>query len=209
MPFLSRSVFLPHAGKSDIVIERLKVVGGAIARAGGEPQLVRISHGHMAGHLALFGAYKDFITAAAASVKISNDAAYKRVAKLRDKNPASTMVLGPDVARVVYGALTYSAVGMVRTYQIDRRNLEKAIDILGEVEKLSRKRAKGARVTGIIPMIADNVDRLNVVYGFDSIKHMSEEVQWALTSIEFQKLVMKAHTHGKLISVRVQQRIDI
>jgi hypothetical protein len=184
MTILSRRVFLPHAGKRDIVIDRLKTVAGAINRAGGEPLLMNISYGHMAGQLALFGLYSDFVAATSATMKMASDAELQKVNKLRESDPAADYVAGPDVLRVVFGEARPQSTMMVRTYQVDRNNLTEAVGILHKV------------------------DRLNVIYGFDNMEHMGRAVQNIGLSTEFQELVNEANRTGKLVSVRVQQRID-
>jgi hypothetical protein len=205
---LSRRVFLPHAGKRDIVIDRLKTVAGAINRAGGEPLLMNISYGHMAGQLALFGLYSDFVSATSATVKMASDAELQKVNKLRESDRAADFV-GPDVLRVVFGEARPQSTMMVRTYQVDRNNLTEAVGILHKVYALMQKSDEPGTVTGIVPMISDNMDRLNVIYGFDNMEHMGRAVQNIGLSTEFQELVNEANRTGKLVSVRVQQRIDL
>ena len=209
MTILSRRVFLPHAGKRDIVIDRLKTVAGAINRAGGEPLLMNISYGHMAGQLALFGLYSDFVSATSATMKMASDAELQKVNKLRESDPAADYVAGPDVLRVVFGEARPQSTMMVRTYQVDRNNLTEAVGILHKVDALMQKSDEPGNVTGIVPMISDNMDRLNVIYGFDNMEHMGRAVQNIGLSTEFQELVNEANKTGKLVSVRVQQKIDL
>ena len=98
---------------------------------------------------------------------------------------------------------------MVRTYQVDRNNLTEAVGILHKVDALMQKSDEPGNVTGIVPMISDNMDRLNVIYGFDNMEHMGRAVQNIGLSTEFQELVNEANKTGKLVSVRVQQKIDL
>jgi hypothetical protein len=94
---------------------------------------------------------------------------------------------------------------MVRTYQVYRSNLAASLAIIPKVENLVKE--TGATVTGLIPMISDNMDRLHVIYGFDSTKQMGESVHSVGASDKFQNIVVEANKTGKLISTRVQQCI--
>ncbi|MDE0809907.1 MAG: hypothetical protein OSB69_11355 [Alphaproteobacteria bacterium] len=204
MTIISRRVVTPHPGKFDTVIERLRIGEGALQRAGGDTLLMKITYGQMAGSIALFGLFEDFIAATAATDKLAADVEMQKLAKQRQEDPAG-LFMGPDVLRVAYGKTEKKPVMMVRTYQVDRINLEAALEVLPKVEELVKK--SGATVTGLIPMISDNMDRLNVIYGFDSTTHMGESVHSVGTSEEFQKLVVEANKTGKLMSTRVQQSI--
>jgi hypothetical protein len=165
---------------------------------------MKITYGHMAGSIALFGLYEDFIAATAATDKLAADVEMQKVSKLREEDPGGLM-MGPDVIRLAYGATNKKPVMMVRNYQVDRSNLEAALALLPKVEKLVKE--TGATVTGLIPMISDNMDRLHVIYGFDSTTKMGESIHSVGTSDEFQKVVVEANKTGKLISTRVQQCI--
>ena len=204
MTIISRRVVTPHPGKFDTVIERLRIGAGAIQRAGGDTLLMKVTYGHMAGSIALFGLFEDFIAATAATNKLAADVEMQKLTKQRQEDPGGLM-MGPDVLRLAYGVTNKKPVMMVRTYQVDRINLEAALEVLPKVEELVKK--SGATVTGLIPMISDNMDRLNVIYGFDSTTHMGESVHSVGMSDDFQKLVAEANKTGKLISTRVQQSI--
>lgn len=204
MTIISRRVVTPYPGKFDTVVERLRIAAGAIQRAGGDTLLMKITYGHMAGSIALFGLYEDFIAATAAADKLAADVEMQKVAKLREEDPGGLM-MGPDVLRLAYGATNKKPVMMVRTYQVYRSNLAASLAILPKVENLVKE--TGATVTGLIPMISDNMDRLHVIYGFDSTKQMGESVHSVGASDKFQKIVVEANKTGKLISTRVQQCI--
>ena len=204
MTIVSRRVVTPHPGRFDTVIERLRIGEGALQRAGGDTLLMKITYGQMAGSIALFGLFEDFIAATAATDKLAADVEMQKLVKQRQEDPGGLM-MGPDVLRLAYGVANKKPVMMVRTYQVDRNNLGAALEVLPKVEELVKK--SGATVTGLIPMISDNMDRLNVIYGFDSTTHMGESVHSVGTSDEFQKLVVEANKTGKLMSTRVQQSI--
>ena len=204
MTIISRRVVTPYPGKFDTVVERLRIGAGAIQRAGGDTLLMKITYGHMAGSVALFGLFADFISASAATDKLAADVEMQKVAKLREKDPGGLM-MGPDVLRLSYGETNNKPVMMVRTYQVDRINLAKSLAIFPKVKKLVKE--TGATVAGLIPIISDNMDRLHVIYGFDSLKQMGQFVHFVDASDEFQKIVVEADKTGKLISTRVQQCI--
>ena len=204
MTIISRRIVTPQPGKYNTVVERLRIAAGAIQRSGGDPLLMKITYGHMAGSIALFGTFQDFVAATAAIEKLTIDAEMQRVAKLREDDPAGLM-MGPDVLRLAYGAINKKPVMMVRTYQVDRGNLEAALEILPQVELLVKE--TGATVTGLIPMISDGMDRLHVIYGFDNVTQMGKSVHIVGTSDKFQKVVVEANKTGKLLSTRIQQSI--
>ena len=205
MTIISRRAVTPYPGKWDTAIERLRVGAAALERAGGDALLMHITYGHMAGSIALFGIFPDFIAATTASEKLAEDAEMQKLLRQRQQDPAGSF-MGPDVLRLVYGSADKKPVMMVRTYQVNRENLQAAVGILSKVEELAKKENAGT-VTGIIPMISDNMDRLNVVYGFDSRAHLGHAVNAVGMSKEFQELVTEANTKGKLISARVQEAI--
>ena len=204
MTIISRRIVTPEPGKSNTVVERLRIAAGAIQRSGGDPLLMKITYGHMSGSIALFGTFQDFVAATAAIDKLTIDPEMQRVAKLREDDPAGLM-MGPDVLRLAYGAINKKPVMMVRTYQVDRGNLEAALEILPQVELLVKE--TGATVTGLIPMISDVMDRLHVIYGFDNVTQMGKSVHMVGTSDKFQKVVVEANKTGKLLSTRIQQSI--
>jgi len=204
MTIISRRVVTPHPGRLDTVTERLRIGAAAIQRAGGETLLMKITYGHMAGSIGLFGLFEDFLAATEASDKLAMDKEMQRVSKLRQDDPGGVMV-GPDVLSLAYGTTNSKPVMVVRTYQVERNNLQAALEVLPGVEGLIKK--TGATVTGLIPMISDNMDRLNVIYGFDNMKHMGETLHTVGSSSDFQSFVDQANKTGKLLSTRVQVSI--
>jgi hypothetical protein len=102
----------PHLRKFDTVIERLRIGAGAIQRAGGDTLLMKITYGHMAGSIALFGLFEDFIAATAAADKLAADVEMQNLAKQRQEDPGGLM-MGPDVLRLAYGVTNKKPVMMV------------------------------------------------------------------------------------------------
>jgi len=205
MTILSRRLVTPYPGKSETAIERLRIGAGVIERAGGDSLLVRITYGHMAGSIALFGIFPDFLAATAASEKMAVDREMQDLRRQREEDPAGEFQ-GPTVLRMVYGEPEIKPVMLVRTYQVDRENLNDAVNILAKVGEFA-KRENGGIVTGLVPMISDNMDSLNAVYGFDNREHFAQAVTNVGLSQEFQDLVAEAATKGKLRSSRVQEII--
>ena len=55
----------------------------------------------------------------------------------------------------------------------------------------------------IVPTFGPDMDRLTVVYQFTSITAAGEQIDRIGMSEEFQKLVIKAHGAGTLVSARM------
>ena len=121
--------------------------------------------------------------------------------RLEQLDPAGTMV-GPLVARTVYGDISWDdhPVSMHRIYKVEKAKLQDALSILPNIEKLSNDTSG---VMAIVPTFGPDMDRLTVVYQFTSITAAGEQIDRIGMSEEFQKLVIKAHDAGTLVSSRM------
>jgi hypothetical protein len=111
-------------------------------------------------------------------------------------------MVGPLVARTVYGDISWDdhPVTMHRIYKVEKAKLQDAISILPDIEKLSDDTSG---VMAIVPTFGPDMDRLTVVYQFTSITAAGEQIDRIGMSEEFQKLVIKAHGSGTLVSARM------
>jgi hypothetical protein len=204
MRVMSRRVLMPHAGKTELVVDRAKIVSSAIERAGGDAMVAKIIYGDKSGAIGLFGLFEDFSAACAASEAMALDSEYQTFTASTESEPAGDM-LGPDVLSVIYGEIPLSSpVAMIRTYHIDRNNRSRALEILEKIDTLV---GEDVRLAANAPLIGPDMDAINVVYGFNSMSHMGRSVQDVGFSLEFQALVNEASTLGKLTSSRVQMPI--
>ena len=55
----------------------------------------------------------------------------------------------------------------------------------------------------VVPTFGPDMDRLTVVYQFTSIAAAGEQIDRIGMSEEFQKIVIKAHDSGTLVSTRM------
>jgi hypothetical protein len=201
MSVMSRRISMPHVGKTALVVKRAKTVASVIERAGGNSMVAKIIYGDKAGSIGVFGVYEDFSAACTATEAMAADEEYQAVMAEIETSPAGD-ISGPDVLSVLYGEIPLSApVAMIRTYQIDRNNRGRALEILEKIDFLV---GKDVRLAANATLIGPNMDAMHVVYGFNSMSHMGQSIQEVGSSHEFQALVNEANTLGKLTSSRVQ-----
>ena len=201
MSVMSRRISMPHVGKTALVIKRAKIISSVIERAGGNSMVAKIIYGDKSGAIGLFGVFADFSAACIATEAMAVDQEYQTLQAEIETSPAGDMS-GPDVLSVLYGEIPLSApVAMIRTYQIDRNNRGRALEILEKIDFLV---GKDVRLAANATLIGPNMDAMHAVYGFNSMSHMGQSIQEVGSSPEFQALVNEANTLGKLTASRVQ-----
>jgi hypothetical protein len=172
-----------------------------MARHGAKVRVNNIAAGDGAGSIVVLSAYPDFATTARVFESYQKDPDFQKLLQERELDPAGTMV-GPLVARTVYGDISWDdhPVTMHRIYKVEKAKLQDAISILPDIEKLSDDTSG---VMAIVPTFGPDMDRLTVVYQFTSITAAGEQIDRIGMSEEFQKLVIKAHGSGTLVSARM------
>ncbi len=131
----------------------------------------------------------------------SKDPEMVALMKEREDNPAATLI-GPEIYTGVYGSSSPDHnVIMLREYEMQRKSMPKAVELLSKVDEIVQK--EDSKMLALRPVIADKMDALFVVYYYSSIASMGEIVDRVGMSEEFQKLVNEASEYGTLKSSNV------
>jgi len=201
MTVISARILEPTIGKTALALQRIRTAAGIMARHGAKVRINNIAAGDGAGSIALLSAYPDFATTARVFESYQKDPDFQQLLQERELNPAGT-IIGPIVARTVYGDISWDdhPVSMHRIYKVERNKLQSALSILPDVEKLSDD---SSGVMAVVPTFGPDMDRLTVVYQFTSVAAAGEQIDRIGMSEDFQKLVIKAHDTGTLISTRM------
>ena len=197
MTVISARIIQPTIGKTAVALQRARDAADIMARHGAKVRVNNIAAGDGAGSIVVLSAYPDFATTARVFESYQKDPDFQKLLQERELDPAGTMV-GPLVARTVYGDISWDdhPVTMHRIYKVEKAKLQDAISILPDIEKLSDD-------TSGVPTFGPDMDRLTVVYQFTSITAAGEQIDRIGMSEEFQKLVIKAHGSGTLVSARM------
>jgi hypothetical protein len=201
MTVISARIIQPTIGKTAVALQRARDAADIMARHGAKVRVNNIAAGDGAGSIVVLSAYPDFATTARVFESYQKDPDFQKLLQERELDPAGTMV-GPLVARTVYGDISWDdhPVTMHRIYKVEKAKLQDAISILPDIEKLSDDTSG---VMAIVPTFGPDMDRLTVVYQFTSITAAGEQIDRIGMSEEFQKLVIKAHGAGTLVSARM------
>jgi hypothetical protein len=201
MTVISARIIQPTIGKTALAHQRARSAADIMARHGAKVRVNNIAAGDGAGSIVVLSAYPDFATTARVFESYQKDPDFQKLLQERELDPAGTMV-GPLVARTVYGDISWDGhpVSMHRIYKVERTKLQDALSILPDVEKLLDD-ASG--VMAVVPTFGPDMDRLTVVYQFTSIAAAGEQIDRIGMSEEFQKIVIKAHDSGTLVSTRM------
>ena len=149
----------------------------------------------------LYAAFTDFASISKATVAIAADPARVKLLHERELNPAGE-VLGPEVYRTVFGdvAPDYPVI-MQREYRLPRENLQNALSLLPEIEKLGK--SHDFKMMAVVPVIADDLGRMVVAYYSKTMGDLGRTIDEVGMSEEFQKIVTKANAFGALEKSRV------
>jgi len=201
MTVISARIIQPTIGKTAVALQRARDAADIMARHGAKVRVNNIAAGDGAGSIVVLSAYPDFATTARVFESYQKDPDFQKLLQERELDPAGTMV-GPLVARTVYGDISWDdhPVTMHRIYKVEKAKLQDALSILPDIEKLSDDTSG---VMAIVPTFGPDMDRLTVVYQFTSITAAGEQIDRIGMSEEFQKLVIKAHGSGTLVSARM------
>ena len=201
MTVISARIIQPTIGKTAVALQRARDAADIMARHGAKVRVNKIAAGDGAGSIVVLSAYPDFATTARVFESYQKDPDFQKLLQERELDPAGTMV-GPLVARTVYGDISWDdhPVTMHRIYKVEKAKLQDAISILPDIEKLSDDTSG---VMAIVPTFGPDMDRLTVVYQFTSITAAGEQIDRIGMSEEYQKLVIKAHGSGTLVSARM------
>jgi hypothetical protein len=198
MTVISRRIMVPIVGKTELAHERAKKLAAIMTKAGAGVRVLKVIMGEDAGNIEIFSRFADFTEGTRASVAIQSDPDFKALMVEREKNTAA-IASGPYVYRLVFGEVSVQPVLLQREYQIDRKNLKHALDLLPEVKSAYDP---NSGLSAAVPTFSAEMDRLIITYYANSIDHMGENIDKYGLSQAFQDVVMKASEYGKLVSAR-------
>jgi hypothetical protein len=205
MTIISRRVLSPILGKSEIAIERAKKYRDIMISNGVKARLGMFVGGALNGSLQLTAVYSDMTSATKSFTLLSQNKEMINLMKERAKNPSGVLI-GPEIYRSVYGAPSPSHnVLLIREYEVDRKSLPQSIDLLSEVEEISK--TEDTKLLALYPVIADKMNVLYVVYYYSSIASMGEIIDKIGMSEAFQNIVNRANEIGTLKSANVINNI--
>ena len=97
----------------------------------------------------------------------------KKLMEEREAKPAAEM-MGPLMFRTIYGEIAWDThpVSQMRIYQMSRKNVPQAVSILGEVDAMT----DDVKVTGIAPVVTEDMTVIHATYQFKSITEWGEQV---------------------------------
>ena len=201
MTVISVRKMTPTVGKTELATSRVRAMAGIVARAGARVRIGQVVAGEGAGSMHLYAAFEDFSSISRATLTIASDPARAALLHERELNPAGEVV-GPEVYRTIYGdvAPNYPIV-MQREYRLPRENLQDALSLLPEIEKLGK--SHDFKMMAIVPVIADDLGRMVVAYYNKTMEDLGKTIDEVGMSEKFQKIVTKANTLGTLEKSRV------
>jgi hypothetical protein len=201
MTVISVRKMTPTLGKTELATSRVRAMAGIVARAGARVRIGQVVAGEGAGSMHLYAAFEDFSSISRATLTIASDPARATLLHERELNPAGEVV-GPEVYRTIYGdvAPNYPIV-MQREYRLPRENLQDALSLLPEIEKLGK--SHDFKMMAIVPVIADDLGRMVVAYYNKTMEDLGKTIDEVGMSEKFQKIVTKANTLGTLEKSRV------
>ena len=201
MTVISVRRMTPQIGKTELATSRVRAMAGIVATAGGRVRIGQVVAGEGAGSMQLYAAFTDFASISKATLAIAADPARVKLLHERELNPAGEVV-GPEVYRTVFGdvAPDYPVI-MQREYRLPRENLQNALSLLPEIEKLGK--SHDFKMMAVIPVIANDLGRIVVAYYSKTMEDLGRTIDEVGMSEEFQKIVTKANTFGVLEKSRV------
>ena len=201
MTVISMRKMTPTVGKTELATSRVRAMAGIVARAGARVRIGQVVAGEGAGSMHLYAAFEDFSSISRATLIIASDPARATLLHERELNPAGEVV-GPEVYRTIYGdvAPNYPIV-MQREYRLPRENLQDALSLLPEIEKLGK--SHDFKMMAVVPVIADDLGRMVVAYYNKTMEDLGKTIDEVGMSEKFQKIVTKANTFGTLEKSRV------
>ena len=205
MSVISVRQIIPATGKTDLATERARAYCGIMARCGARTRFGKVIAGAGAGQLRIYGGYENFTHASQTTEKLASDPAAIKLMQERGLNPAGE-VIGPFVARRIYGTAPFEySIALQREWQMPRVNLEKAIEMMPEIEALGGE--SDVKLTALAPVFAEGMDRIMISYWYKSMEALGDGIDNVGMSDEFRSIVMRASKLGTLLRSRVVMMI--
>ena len=205
MSIVSRRIIKPHLGKTDLVMSRVSRFKDLAIEAGAKSRLGKFLGGELNGCLQLTNVYENMESATKSFESYSKNPKMIELMQEREADPAAE-VIGPEIYLNVYGDVSPEHnVILLREYEVDRKSLPKAIEILSDVDEIVKK--EDSKLLALRPIISDKMNSLYVIYYYSSLSSLGEIIDRVGMSESFQKLVGEASNHGTLVSSNIAVNI--
>jgi hypothetical protein len=199
MAVISRRIFRPIPGRVAEANSRIKRLSEALTRAGARVRLCAVAWGDGARDLHLNGVFPSVKAGAEAFTALGIDADAVKLRAESESNPSSVWE-GPEVWRTVFGEPQPNyPVMLQREYQMDRRNLKKAVALMPEIQALRPDRP----VIAVVPVVSGDMARFMALYYANSLVDLGEGIDEVGFSDAFQSIVVRAAELGALTKARV------
>ncbi len=204
MTVVTTNMVKPITGKSQLAQDRMRRAAKIYEKHGGKVRIVRFLMGAYAGNMALQSAASDFTTSMSVADGVINDSSFVDLMQERESEPAAEMI-GPFLFRTIYGDIAWDThpVSQMRAYQMPRKNVPAAVQILGEVDQLTDE----VEVAGVAPVVSEDMTLILATYQFTSIADYGVQLDKVGMSDAFQQIVNKASELGTLVSSSVYMTI--
>ena len=196
MSYVSIREVTPHAGKENVLKERMKSLSGIMSKHGAKSALYKVVAGEGAGRYDLQNWYSSLEDGAKSFQSYGADEAYQKVMQMRADDPAGDVV-GPWIGRMVFGTPKGNKPVIVhRDYFAARSAVAKALELAPKLQELMDQ--LDVEVGIGIPVMKDDHEMLRVVYRFDSMVHWGSSVDKMVTDERFLNLINQAHEAATL-----------
>ena len=204
----SQRIVVPHAGKTEIALNRMRNAAGIFSRNGASSVwIARVQAGFDAGSFHLYNLFESLSHTAEVAVALETDPAWQALSMEIDAGPASDD-RGPSIWRRVYGDTddeNDDAV-MQRSYVMPQSNIASALELIPEIQKLLVD--YNVRTQVWMPVVAADMTRIMVTYSSHDTATLATFMEDVGTSSAFHEILSKASTLGTLdrSSILVTQR---
>ena len=174
--FASRRISTPIVGKREMALSRMRTAAEIISNCGAtDVEITQVGGGYGAGTFHLYAYFKSMEHSMEVSDNLRNDIAWAKLAEEPELTP-SAHVTGPELARILAGEpIPNDTAAMVREYVIPRENLSTAADMVPGIQEMLK--GHDVNITMWVPVIAEDMKRLLVVYSAPDLKTHSEKAQ--------------------------------
>ena len=199
MTVISKRVFRLVSGKAALGHSRIKRLSEILVRVGGRVRACNVAWGDGARDVHLYGVFQNMEAGAKAFAAMVEDPEGVKLRAESEKEPASEWE-GPEVWRAVFGEPQPDfPVMLQREYQMDRRNLKRAVELLPDVQALQPDRP----IIAVVPVISGDMGRFMVGYYATSLIDLGERIDRIGFSEAFQAIAVRAAELGTLTKARV------
>tara|TARA_A100000164_G_scaffold373848_1_gene405859 strand:+ start:53 stop:673 length:621 start_codon:yes stop_codon:yes gene_type:complete len=195
--FGSRRIITPHAGKTELAMNRVRQAAGILVRNGATSvNITKVGGGFTAGSLHLYTFYMSMEQGLQLSENLSSDPSWNALMAERELIPAGD-INGPNVARLIAGEpKPDNKAFMVREYIMERSKWGEASKLVEEIQKMVS--THNVNVSMWVPILAEEMQRSMAVYSAPDLRTLGRGIDEVGMTEKFQKMLEKASELGTL-----------